>query len=575
MSDVKKPFGIDLGTTYSAIAHLAPRNNRPEVIENREGDRTTPSVIVFDPSGEIIVGRDAKYEAVLNPDCVVEMVKRYMGVPGWKRTVGGEERTPEQLSALILQKLATDACEATGTVVEDVVITHPAYFTEVERTATKTAGQIAGLNVLTLVEEPVAAAYAYSMSGEEDLGDSVLVYDLGGGTFDACIISVSPAGEGKDIRVRVTKGERTLGGKDWDARILGYALGEFSAQTGIDLDAYSTGAMGEDGTVRYAELLQELTGRVEEAKITLSNKPRARIPVSFAETRTTIDLYRSSADRPEGASAPSFDELTADLLLRTIDLTREAIDQARDTGIDRIDTVLLVGGSSKMPQVRAAVADLVGFEPRLFEPDLAVAKGAALVATRAEIWTDTTPAPLDGQPPATPVEVDLEEAKKRGDSLGLSGSTVIELGDTNFRTISSHSLGVVAVDDSTTPSTYRVDHIILAQTPLPCTETQTYGTYDEGQMSVVIDVKEGESEEPEDCIDLGQVELTLPRPMPRGTPIEVTFTLDKEGLFTVSGFQPDTGAVVSAPVKRPATMSDDEIAAATASHSRSIQQMRD
>ena len=565
MSDVKKPFGIDLGTTYSAIAHL-DSTHRPDAIENREGDKTTPSVIVFDPSGEIVVGREAKNEAVMNPDRVVEMVKRYMGSEGWQRTIDGVDWTPEKLSALILGKLARDASDATGVTVEDVVITHPAYFTDVERAATRAAGTIAGLNVLGLIEEPVAAAFAYSMTAEEELEGNVLVYDLGGGTFDACVISVKPAGDGKDISVVVTEGQRTLGGKDWDARVLGYALSEFGARTGMDLDAYGNGAMGEEAALRYREMLQELTGKVEEAKRALSQpqKPKARIPMAFEGSRETLELTREQ-----------FDEMTADLLLQTIDLTRQAVEKAREKGVDRIDAVLLVGGSSRMLQVESAVTDLMGFQPRLFEPDLAVAKGAAFVAMHKELFKPETVAePVFGEPPVAPEPVSQEKAAERAEELQL-GAVGDQIRGTSFVIVNAHSLGVVAVDDSTSPPSYQVSHIIPAQTQLPCSETHTYGTYDEGQQSVVVEVKQGDSDLPEDCYDLGQVPLTLPRPMPRGTAIEVTFTLDAEGLLAVTALQPDTGAVVNAPVERPATMTADAIAAAAQQHAGHIQQMRD
>jgi len=556
MTDLKKPFGIDLGTTYSAIAHL-DATGRPDAIGNREGSKTTPSVIMFDPSGEIVVGSEAKNEAVQNADRVVEMVKRYMGSEGWQHTIDGVDWTPETLSALILGKLARDASDAVGVPVEDVVISHPAYFTDVERAATRAAGVIAGLNVLGLVEEPVAAAYAYSMTSEEELEGNILVYDLGGGTFDACVISVSPVGSGRDIRVLVTEGQHTLGGKDWDQRILDYTLSEFGVRTGMDLDAYGSGAMGEDASTRYRELLQDLTERVEVAKwaLTQPQKSKARIGVNFEDARETVELTREQ-----------FDEMTADLLLRTMDSTRQALDTAREKGVEKIDKVLLVGGSSRMLQVEDAVSSLMGPDVGrlLYEPDLAVAKGAAYVAMHKELFKSTA-----GSGDVTP-----EEARERAESF-LPATVGDSLVDTTFSIVVSHSLGIVTVDDSTTPESRVVSHIIPAQSPAPFSETRRYGTHREGQQAALLEVKQGDSEVPEDCHDLGQVELTLPRPMPRGTDIDVTLTMNAEGILEVSGLQPDTGAVANAIVERPAIMSQDRQLEAAREQPSLIERMRD
>jgi len=560
MPDLKKPFGIDLGTTYSAIAHL-DATGHPDAIENREGDKTTPSVIIFDPSREIVVGSEAKNEALLNADRVVEMVKRYMGTEGWRRTFDGVDWTPESLSALILGKLARDASDATGVPVEDVVITHPAYFTDVERAATRAAGEIAGLNVLGLIEEPVAAAFAYSMAADKELHGNVLVYDLGGGTFDACVISVSPAGVGRDIRVLVTEGQRTLGGKDWDARTLGYVLSEFALRTDLDLEAFASGALGEEAGVRYREMLQDLTGRVEDAKRALSHpqKPKARVSVSFEDARETIEITREQ-----------FDMMTADLLLQTIELTRKAMDEARDKGADTIGTVLLVGGSSRMLQVREAVAELIGphAEIRLFEPDLAVAKGAAYVAMHKELFKPES----DSRAAAGGATVSPEEARERADAF-LPGPVAATIVGTSFSIVLSHALGIVAVEGST--ETPHVSHIVPSQTPLPFSATERYGLYEDRQTSALIQVKQGDSDVPEDCHALGNVELRLPKPMPRGTAVDVTFTMDAQGMLEVSGLQPDTGAVVSAPVERPATMNADEIAEAARRHTAMIEHVRD
>lgn len=556
MSDLKQPFGIDLGTTYSVIAHL-DRAGRPEPIENRDGQRTTPSVILFDPSGEIVVGSIAKNEAVMAPGRVVEMVKRYMGSEGWQRTIDGHDYKPEELSAFILEKLARDAKEATGVPVEDVVITHPAYFTDVERAATRAAGTIAGLNVLGLIEEPVAAAFAYSMASEKGLSGNVLVYDLGGGTFDACVIRVTPVGDGgRDISVVVTEGQRTLGGKDWDARILGYVLSELSARTGLHLDEYGSGALGEEAADSFRELLQELTTRVEDAKVGLSGKPKVRIAVpAFEGRREIVELTREQ-----------FDEMTADLLLQTIDLTRQALDQAREKGVASIDTVLLVGGASRMLQVEPAVTGLVGpgVEVRLFEPDLAVAKGAAYVAWHKELIKPQAGADATFGEPLTPSQAPGEDAHKErvADALDLIPEhTIGEIGTTSFWIVVPHSLGIVAYDDAA-PTSRRVSHIIPAQTRLPVSRMRTYALHEDGQRAALIEVKQGDSDVPDECHDLGQVKVELPVAMARGTKIEVTFTMGEEGTLTVTGRQPDTSVVVVGEVQRPATMSGDEIKAA-------------
>ena len=358
-TESKKVYGIDLGTTYSAIAVVDGANNA-NVIPNTDGDRITASAVFFEPTDEsgkpnVIVGKMAKENANTDPDHFVDFVKPHMGSTDWKREIEGVEWTPEKISAMILGKLVKGA-EQIGEKVEDVVITCPAYFNDAQRRATKAAGQIAGLNVLAVINEPTAAALHYGLNnanGEQ----TAVVYDLGGGTFDATVMRISD----NNIEVVCSDGNHKLGGKDWDARVAYYLAEKFAEENGVSAD----------DLLNDPEVSTELRVGAEIVKQTLTLRPRATRKVWYNDVSSRIEIDRAT-----------FDVLTKPLLDETEDLTKKMMALATEKGITKFDEFLLVGGSTRMPQVLEMVKRVFGprivNEPRLYEVDEAVAKGAAI-----------------------------------------------------------------------------------------------------------------------------------------------------------------------------------------------------
>ncbi|KFZ39513.1 Hsp70 family protein, partial [Thermoactinomyces sp. Gus2-1] len=381
--------GIDLGTTYSAIS-VVNKYGKPEIMVNREGERITPSVVLFDGS-DVVVGSIAKRSAVASPFNVVQFVKRQIGDKAWKFTTEqNEDFTPEEISAMILRRLKEDAETLLGEKVEDAVITVPAYFDDAQRKATQDAGRIAGLNVLRIINEPTAAALAYGLD-KMHMEQNILVYDLGGGTFDVTIMHLSPSG----LRVLSTGGAKNLGGFDWDNVVMNYLNEEFQKQGGIDL-------------LEDPMLEQDLRDKAEIAKKTLSVRDRTNVFLSANGINASITLTREI-----------FDELTAPLLNRTQKIMEFVLEDANIEWKD-IDKVLLVGGSTRMKQVPAMIERVTGIKPSLdVNPDEVVALGAAIQGAILQI-------------------------KEGNADLSLSQSfPVVEVQDVN-----SHSMGVVALDES-------------------------------------------------------------------------------------------------------------------------------
>lgn len=343
-------FGIDLGTTYSCIAHV-DESGRATVIKNTLGEDTTPSVVYFESADSVVVGRDAKSVAMLTPDLVVSLIKRHMG-EDFEQTFHGEKHTPETISALILRELARFAEEQTGQPVRDVVITVPAYFGLAQREATRKAGQIAGFEVLNVVPEPVAAALHYEAMGTGD-DRTIMVSDLGGGTFDTTVIKLT----GNDIHVVCTDGNHHLGGTDWDNRIREFLLKRF-----LEENPGSAAATNE-------EFMQELMIRAEELKKSLSTAQSRRHTMRFGAETCRTELTRED-----------FESIASGLLETAMDITQRTIEMARKAGVSTFDEVLLVGGSTRVPAVAVMLRERFGFEPKLHDPDQAVAKGAALFA---------------------------------------------------------------------------------------------------------------------------------------------------------------------------------------------------
>ncbi|MFB6146426.1 MAG: molecular chaperone DnaK, partial [Halobacteriaceae archaeon] len=347
----EKILGIDLGTTNSAFAVM--EGGEPEIIANEEGDRTTPSVVAFD-DGERLIGKPAKNQAVQNPDQTVESIKRHMGEEDYTVGLEGEGYTPEQISAMILQKIKRDAEEYLGDEVEKAVITVPAYFNDRQRQATKDAGEIAGFEVERIINEPTAASMAYGLDDESD--QTVLVFDLGGGTFDVSILELG----GGVYEVVATNGDNDLGGDDWDQAIIDWVAEDFEAEHGIDLR--------ED-----RQALQRLKDAAEEAKVELSSRKETTINIPFVTATDDGPLHVE-----KDLTRATFESLTEDLIERTVEPTEQALDDA-DLSTGDIDEVLLVGGSTRMPQVQEKVEELAGQEPKKnINPDEAVALGAAI-----------------------------------------------------------------------------------------------------------------------------------------------------------------------------------------------------
>jgi molecular chaperone DnaK (HSP70) len=525
------------------------------VISNAEGDVATPSVVYFEDADTRVVGKEAKNTAILEPGQVVEMVKRNMGASDWRWSFDDVEYSAEEISACILRKLADDAEKACGVRCEDVIITCPAYFGILERDATAAAGTIAGLNVLEVINEPTAAAIAYGL--QEVMDQVVLVYDLGGGTFDVSVIEVT----GGSVAVIATGGDHQLGGRDWDEEIVKYLISEWMALTGSDEDPADS-----------AETLQDLWHRAEDAKRVLSARAQTKVQVSHGGQRVMVTLTREK-----------FDELTQHLLENTISLTCDTLTIARYKGHSDVDKVLLVGGSTRMPQVIERLRQELGKKPQVHDPDQAVAKGAAIYGQklaigrriRTEIARElgTTPDQLDAVT-VTP-EARTRARQTVAAQLGIRLPALRWLDDMTVTNVASHSFGVVAYRRTDAGLAEYISNLVLAQSPLPAVKTRQYSTIEANQAAVHLRVME--SAVPEEDIaaleqgaEVGEAVLPMTPGLPEGAPVEVTFELNRQGRLVITGTDIAAGGKsVTAIVETSRVLSDAEITKA-ASRARGI-----
>ncbi len=497
--------GIDLGTTFCAVAHLDDRG-RPVTLPNRDGEILTPSAVFLGDDGSAVVGQPALDLGLEVPDRVATLVKRRIGYPDYGRPVSGKTFRPETLSAVILRKLVNDAEQHVGRVTQ-AVITVPAYFDDTRRKATQDAGRIAGLEVLDIIDEPSAAALAYTFQQAPgaDLaasaGQTVLVYDLGGGTFDVTLVKLGK----KRFQVLGIEGDVRLGGKDWDDRLVSYAADKFQKHYG-------------DDPRQDPQSLAMLHAAAERAKRTLSKVDQTTITVAHGGHKLAVPVTKAE-----------FERLTADLLLRTRLTTQQVLDEAK-LAWDKVDKVLMVGGSTHMPMTGRMLRDVTGKEPdRSLAVSEVVARGAAVHAGI----------------------VAARKAKEAGQPLvGAAGEEIVEI------SVNAHSLGVEIRKGEDRLN----DKLIVKNTQLPASATRAYNTVAENQSKVRVRVLQGEAHQAAACIPVGECWVRgLPPNLPKGAKVEVTCTVAANGRIEVTARDLTSGKSAHAEIHRTSGLEDADI----------------
>jgi molecular chaperone DnaK len=527
--DATRVFGIDLGTTYSCIAYVDDRG-RPVVVPNSENALTTPSVVYFESDRNIVVGQVAKDVAAACPDLVVDTVKRHMGDATWSRRFHGKDYRPQDVSALILRKVVGDAEQVLGQAIEEVVVTCPAYFGNVEKEATRQAGTIAGLNVRFVVPEPMAAAFAFGVDAAE--GETLMVYDLGGGTFDGTLLRVPGT-------ILSTVGDQSLGGKDWEDDLARLILQRFADSTGASADE----------VLADPSAAQELAQAAERCKIALSSCTVHKLRLKLGSHNVALEVTRED-----------FERVTRHRLDRTIDATKILLERGREKGIS-IATILLVGGSTFMPQVEERLhREFPTCRLLRRDPNQIVAKGAALIGYKYQVDAEIERLMTPGVSKARAVE-------KVAEVTGMPVDSIARLNACVFTPVTARSFGVVTFNKRTRED--EVVNLIQVDDPLPARVTRPVFTVADQQARVILAIVQNEvrltGEEHvvplRTCEIIGTAELVFKIPLPAQSRIDVTYTLDLDGILEVEAIDVTTGAQAVAAFSSDALLAADELVA--------------
>ncbi|MBF0224971.1 MAG: Hsp70 family protein [Desulfobacterales bacterium] len=535
---MKTIYGIDLGTTYSSIAYVDDFG-KAVIIPNAENQPVTPSVVFFD-GDTVVVGDVAKESSKLYPEEVVSYIKRSMGDPNYIFEYNNKYYKPEEISSYIIKKVIIDAEQYLNEKITDIVITCPAYFGINERESTRMAGEIAGYNVRQIINEPTAAAIAYG-TVESNERKVVLVYDLGGGTFDITLIEIQP----DSIEVICTGGDHNLGGKDWDDRIVASFVQEFQRLTNTDEDILDD-----------PDTCQDLQLSAEKSKKVLSQRDRTTVSVTHGGERVKVDLTREK-----------FEEVTRDLLERTIAFTHDMLDEAKKKGYNTFDEIILVGGSTRMPQVPLRIKQEFGMDPKMFDPDGAVAKGAAIYGWKLSL-NDGMIKKLAEKTSKKTNEIDLESvtatrvkevAKEIASETGYTLAAV-ERANIKIKDVTSKSFGVVVRNPQNIDIIF---NLILKNTSVPAECKKTFHTGVANQDTVLIRIMEDEISEQKidikNAVEIGTAILSLPPSLPADMPIDIYFKLNKEGRLQITAVEGTESRSVNAVIETTSVISGKEL----------------